>query len=145
MQQPSHHIAALVGDIVATRFKYRGIRGIVIDGRVRDVVGIGELCQDGKLQVWNRGLSSVGTSLEAKPWAVDVQLQIGDVVVKAGDVLVADEGERVCCVIPRDRLKEVMELLPKHKEADDGLLGDVKDGMGFKDAIKRWPGHYSNH
>ncbi|KAK5175551.1 uncharacterized protein LTR77_000690 [Saxophila tyrrhenica] len=145
MQQPSHQTAALVGDIVATRFKVRGISSIVIDGRVRDVVGCGELCKDDKLQVWSKAISSSGTSLEAKPWAVDVPLRIGEVVVKPGDVLVADEGEMVCCVIPKERLGDVMGLLPKHKKADDGLLQDVQNGMGFKEAIKRWPGHYTNH
>lgn len=145
MQQPSHQVAGLLGDIVATRFKVRGIAGVVVDGRTRDVVGCEELCKDGNFTVWSKGLSSPGTSLEGKPWAVDVPLKIGKVEVQAGDILVADEGEMVCCVIPRGRLEEVMELLPVHKEADDGLLADVQGGMGFKEAIKRWPKHYSNH
>ena len=72
-------------------------------------------------------------------------MKIGDVIVKPGDVLVADEGEMVCCVIPREKLGEVLDLLPMHKEADDGLLADVQGGMGFKDAIKNWPKHYSIH
>ncbi|KIX94018.1 uncharacterized protein Z520_10355 [Fonsecaea multimorphosa CBS 102226] len=145
LQQPSHQIAALVGDIVATRYKVRGVRGCFIDGRARDVVGCGELCKDGNFQCWAKSLSSPGTSLQGRPWAVDVPIKIGDVVVEPGDVLVADEAEMVCCVIPRAKLKEVMELLPVHKEADDGLLDDVRGGMGFKEAIKRWPKHYSNH
>ncbi|OAL39846.1 hypothetical protein AYO20_00758 [Fonsecaea nubica] len=145
MQQPSHQIAALLGDIVATRYKLRGVKGCIIDGRARDRVGCGELCKDGSFQCWSKALTSPGTSLEAKPWAVDVPIKIGGVVVAPGDVLVADEAEMVCCVIPRARLHEVMELLPVQKEADDGLLEDVKRGMGFKEAIKRWPKHYSNH
>ncbi|EXJ53305.1 uncharacterized protein A1O5_13459, partial [Cladophialophora psammophila CBS 110553] len=142
MQQPSHQIAALLGDIVATRYKVRGIRGCFIDGRARDIVGCGELCKDGNFQCWAKALTSPGTSLQGKPWAVDVPIKIGDVVIKPGDLLVADEAEMVCCVIPREKLSEVMESLPVHKKADDGLLEDVKGGMGFKEAIKRWPNHY---
>jgi regulator of RNase E activity RraA len=145
MQQPTHQVAALLGDIVATRYKVRGIKGIVTDGRTRDVVGCGELCKDGKFQCWAKAVTSPGTSLEAKPWAVDVPLKIGKVEVKPGDLLVADEGEMACCVIPRDKLEGVMGLLQKHKEADDGLLKDIQNGMDFKTAIKRWPNHYSNH
>ncbi|KAK3056788.1 hypothetical protein LTR09_002581 [Extremus antarcticus] len=115
LQQPPHHIAALLGDIVATRYKTRGIRAVVSDGRARDVVGIGELCKDDTFGCWAKAISSVGTSLEAKPWAVDVELRIGEVVVKAGDLMVADEGETVCCVIPRERVGEVVGLLPRHK------------------------------
>ena len=144
MQQPSHQIAALLGDIVATRYKVRGVLGCVTDGRTRDVVGCEELCKDGNFTAWAKGLTSPGTSLEGKPWAVDCPLMIGKVEVHAGDILVADEGEMACCVIPRAKLGEVMELLPVHKEADDGLLNDVKNGMDFKTAIKRWPKHYSN-
>jgi len=145
LQQPVHQVAALVGDIVATRYKVRGIKGLFADGQTRDIVGCAEVCKDGSFQCWGKALTSPGTSLEAKPWAVDVPIKIGDVVVNPGDLLVADEAERVCCVIPRDKLTEVMELLPVHKEADDGLLEDVRGGMGFKEAIQRWPKHYSNH
>jgi regulator of RNase E activity RraA len=145
MQQPAHHIAALLGDIVATRYKVRGIKGCFVDGRARDIVGCGELCKDGSFQCWTKALTSPGTSLQGKPWAVDVPIKIGNVVVKPGDVMVADEAEMVCCVIPREKLREVLGLLPVHKEADDGLLEDVRGGMGFKEAIGRWPKHYSNH
>ena len=145
MQQPPHQVVALLGDIVATRYKIRSIQGVVIDGRTRDVAPVGELCKDGKFQSWARGLTSVGTSLEAKPWAVDVPVRIGKVEVKPGDVLCADEGECVVCVIPREKVEAVMELLPGHKKADDGVLADVQGGMDFKSAIGRHPGHYSNH
>ena len=145
MQQPSHQIAALMGDIVATRYKVRGIRGCFIDGRARDIVGCGELCRNAGFQCWSKALTSPGTSLQAKPWAVEVAIKVGEVVVLPGDILVADEAEMVCCVIPREMLGKVMELLPMHKEADDGVLEDIRGGMGFKEAIKRWPKHYSNH
>ena len=145
LQQPENHIAALLGDIVATRYKFRGIRGVFVDGRTRDVVGCGGLCRDGTFQAWTKAYSSVGTSLEGKPWAVDVPLKIGKVDVMPGDILVADEGELVACVIPRDKLDEVMKLLPVHKEADDGLLMEMQNGMGFKEAIAMFPNHYTNH
>lgn len=148
MQQPPDQVVALVGDIVASRYVVRGVRGVVVDGRVRDVRGIGEIAAESKADssftCWSRALSSVGTSLEAKPWAVDVPVTIGEVVVQAGDVLVADEGEGVCCVIPRGRLGEVMGLLGKHKAADDGVLADIQGGMGFKEAVGRWPEFYAN-
>lgn len=147
MQQPPSQIVGLVGDIVATRYKTRGVQGCFVDGRVRDIRGIADLAQDGKgtITCWSRALTSVGTSLEAKPWAVDSPIKVGAVEVHPGDIMVADESEGACCVIPKRKLDEVMELLPKHKEADDGLLADVQGGMSFGEAIKRWPGHYSNH
>ena len=143
MQQPSGQIAALLGDIVATRYKIRGIRGVFTDGRTRDIVGCGELCKDGNFQAWAKSLTSAGTSVENKPWAVDVPLQIGKVTVKPGDVICADESEMVVNVIPKEKLGDVLKLLPVQKAADDGLLKDVQNGMAFKEAVVRHPEHYT--
>lgn len=71
-QQPYHQIAALVGDIVATRFKIRGIRGFFTDGRMRDVVGVEDLCKEGGFTAWAKGFSSVGTSIEGDSFFSDV-------------------------------------------------------------------------
>lgn len=57
MQQPSHHTAAVLGDILATRYKLRGVLGIVADARIRDVVNCEELCQQGGFTAWTRALS----------------------------------------------------------------------------------------
>lgn len=143
MQQLQGQIAALLGDIVATRYKIRGIKGVFTDGRTRDIVGCGELCKDGKFQAWAKSLTSIGTSTEAKPWAVDVPLQVGKLTVKPGDILCADEAEMVSCVIPREKLGDVLKLLPVQKAADDGLLKDIQNGMSFKEAIVRHPEHYT--
>jgi regulator of RNase E activity RraA len=133
----------MVGDIVATRLKLRGVVGAVAHGRVRDIVSCDEICADGKFTIWTRALTTLGTSMEAKPWAVDVPVKIGQVTVRQGDVMIADEGERGAVVIPREKLKEVVDLLEVQKKADDGLLEDVKNGMSLADAVKNWPKHYS--
>lgn len=83
-------VSGLLGDIVGNRYKQRGIKGAVVDGRSRDVQGVNKLGEDGGFQAWTRGLTSVGTGesmntpsaaeddadirigMEAKPWAVDV-------------------------------------------------------------------------
>ena len=140
MQQPPTQIVAVLGDIVATRYKIRGIQGVVIDGRARDNVGCSALQP---FQVWSKSLTSVGTSLQAKPWAVDVPITLGEVLVNPGDILVADEAEQVCCVIPLGQLEAVVNLLPKLKTADDGVLRDVQSGIDLATAFGNWPEHYT--
>jgi len=142
LQQPSGHISAVLGDIVATRFKIRGVAGAIVDGRMRDVAGCGELCADGKFAVWSKGVSTVGTTPEGKPWAVDIPLRVRGVDVRPGDFAVLDEAERGIVVIPREKLVEVAELLPGLKEADEAVLRDVKAGVGLKEAFQRHRGHY---
>ncbi len=145
MQQPVGQIVAAVGDIIATRLRDRGLHGIVVDGRTRDIESCSEICKTGDYQIWTRGLSAVGTSLEAKAWAIDVPLQIGAVCVRPGDIICADEMDGVVSVIPRDLLQQFLELMPRLKQASDNVIADVKAGMSLPDAIGRNPEFYSNY
>ncbi|KAI7267199.1 hypothetical protein KC345_g7990, partial [Hortaea werneckii] len=89
LQQPRGQICAVCGDILATRLKVRGVKGIVADGRVRDVVALSNLCKPSsatstngseggreEFTVWSRGTSTVGTGLAAQAWCVDVPLSL---------------------------------------------------------------------
>ena len=140
LQQPSGQVCAVCGDILATRLKVRGVKGIVADGRVRDLPSMNGLCSaesGAEFQVWSRGTSTVGTGLEAKAWAADVPVRVGGVEVRPGDVLCVDESERGCVVVPRDKLVELMKLLPGLKEADDKCVEDVKAGVDVTEAFRR--------
>ncbi|KEF60386.1 uncharacterized protein A1O9_01946 [Exophiala aquamarina CBS 119918] len=136
---------ALIGDIMVTRLKLRGVRGIVVDGRIRDAESCASCCEDGKFQVWSNGFSAAAPSLNVVPWAVDVPLQFGPLSVRPGDILCADEGDRAVVVIPRDLLQNVLDLLPKLKDASDNVLEDVRNGLTLPDAVKRHPNFYSNY
>ena len=99
-----------------------------------------ELCKDGSFHVWSHGLSTVGTGLEAKAWAADVPLEIGGVTVNAGDVVCADEGEGGCVVIPREKVEDVVAMLPKLKEIDDKCVADVQAGVDVTTTFRRHRG-----
>jgi regulator of RNase E activity RraA len=144
-QQPKGQISALLGDIMVTRLKVRGVLGAVVDGRTRDTDSCAAICEDGDFQVWSKGFSAAGPSLEAKPWAVDVPLQVGDVCVNPGDILCADEGDRAITVIPRELLQSVYAMLPILKAASNGVLEDVKNGMSLPEAVSQHPDFYSNY
>ena len=77
----------MLGDILATRLKVRGLRGVVVDGRVRDVRALKKLTGEGKedagFTLWNKGISTVGTGMEAQAWAWDVRIRIGGVDIDA--------------------------------------------------------------
>lgn len=115
------------------------------DGRIRDVKSCKEICKDTNFQVWAKGVSAAGPSLEAKPWAVDIPLQIGDVWIRPGDILCADEEDTAIVVIPQSRLGDVVELLPVLKEASQRVLKDVSNGLSLVQAVQRSPNFYSNY
>jgi regulator of RNase E activity RraA len=144
-QHPKGHISALLGDIMVTRLKVRGVLGAMVDGRMRDTESCAAICEDGGFQVWSKGFSAAGPSLDAKPWAVDVPLQVGDVCVRPRDILCADEGDRAITVIPRELLQSVFAMLPVLKAASNGVLEDVTNGMSLPEAVSRHPDFYSNY
>lgn len=47
----------------------------------------------------------------------------------------ADEGEKVAAVVPKDKLHEIIALLPKLKSADDAVLADVVNGGDLRKAF----------
>lgn len=62
-------VSGLLGDIVGTRYKKRGIKGVIVDGRSRDVQGVNRLGEAGDFQAWTRGLTSVGTGEPMKVYS----------------------------------------------------------------------------
>lgn len=145
VQQPEEHISAILGDIMVTRLQRRGVLGVVADGRLRDIRSCRKVCEEGSFQIWHKGVSAAGPSLEAKPWAHGIPLKFGDVWVRSGDILCADEEDRVVVAIPQERLRAVIEILPILKEASDGVLADVRNGLGLPEAVLQHPNFYSNH
>ncbi|MFD9700105.1 DUF1932 domain-containing protein [Lentzea sp. NPDC059081] len=77
---------ALLGELMAERAKLRGVRGIVVDGAVRDVVELEKI----GFPVWARGVCAAGPYKNG-PGQVDVPVAVGGVVVQPGDLVVGDD------------------------------------------------------
>ncbi|KAK8254274.1 DlpA domain-containing protein [Phyllosticta capitalensis] len=136
LSQPEGQVCAVVGGINAVRMEQLGAKGVLVSGRVRDVEALGGL----KMQVWCKGTSSVGAGAQASAWAVGYPVAIGDVVVNSGDIIMLDGAENSAVAIPKDKLDEVLKLLPKLTEADDKCMADVLAGGSVKEAFAKHRG-----
>jgi RraA family protein len=112
---------AVLGDIISTKAKHRGIAGFILDGLVRDLPAIQEL----DFPVFARGTTPIGP-LHRGPGEIGYPICCGGVVVSPGDIVVADSAGTV--IIPSDIAHELLHRLNAYRAVNETYLEDVKQG-----------------
>jgi 4-hydroxy-4-methyl-2-oxoglutarate aldolase len=89
------------GELFATALQHRGVLGLVTTGGVRDVVDLRAM----GFHVWAGAVNAQGT-VKATAGSVNVPITVGGTIVRAGDVIVADDDGVLC--VPRDDAATVL-------------------------------------
>jgi len=113
---------AVLGDLVSTKARHRGIAGFVIDGLVRDLPDIQAL---GDFPVFARGVSPIGP-LHRGPGEVNFPVSAGGIVVHPGDLVVGDRNGVV--VVPREYCAVLLDRLRAQAAAQSDYLRAVAAG-----------------
>ncbi|RLT03450.1 MAG: RraA family protein [Planctomycetota bacterium] len=112
---------ALIGDIICTKARHRGIQGFVIDGLIRDLPAIEEL----GYPVFARGTTAIGP-LHRGPGEINFPIACGGTVVNPGDVIIADDAGMVA--VPRDIVSTIADILTSQKDTNRAYLSAVRRG-----------------
>ncbi|HEY7255616.1 MAG TPA: RraA family protein [Solirubrobacterales bacterium] len=119
-------LTAVLGDLVCTKARHRGIAGFIVDGLIRDLPAIRAL---GDFPVYAKGVTPKGP-LHRGPGEINHPISCGGIVVNPGDVIVGDLNGVV--VVPCGIAADLLERLRERSKVE----------ADYTDAVAR--GEFSN-
>jgi 4-hydroxy-4-methyl-2-oxoglutarate aldolase len=101
LTMPEPAPVALVGELLATQARGRGVAALLVDAAVRDVEELREL----GLPIWTRFVRVTGADKRA-PGTIGAPVEIARATIRQGDVVVLDADGAV--VVEQERVAEVL-------------------------------------
>ncbi|KAI0018087.1 ribonuclease E inhibitor RraA/Dimethylmenaquinone methyltransferase [Xylariomycetidae sp. FL0641] len=127
---------AVYGGLMSMRAQASGAVGSIIDGRFRDLEEQREL----RYPVFARDVGTTSPAELLKVAAVNVPVKLQtedqDMTIRPGDYLVADLNGVV--VLPVELAESALPLMKKQVEADAKMAVEIKKGMSFSEAAKKF-------
>jgi 4-hydroxy-4-methyl-2-oxoglutarate aldolase len=128
---------AVIGERLAHYMKLRGAKGIVVDGAVRDSIGI---IEEG-MPTFARG-TCIRIFGSNGPGAINVPVTCGGVAVQPGDIVCGDADGIV--IVPRADAQRVADLADVHLANELSRLREVESGkpisevFGLGPKLEKW-------
>ena len=110
------------GGVAGFTTRNRGLVGCVIDGVTRDI----DEYKDLNLPVYGLGFIQQSIRNRCACAGYQIEVKLGEVSVYPGDLIVADENG--ICVVPSDRMEEVLRFSQLFKSIEDKIIEEVKNG-----------------
>jgi 4-hydroxy-4-methyl-2-oxoglutarate aldolase len=111
LTMPEPEPVALIGELLATQAKQRGVAALLVDAAVRDVDDLRQL----GLPIWARWVRVRGADKEAVG-ALDKPVEVGGTSIRPRDAVVLDTDGAV--VVRQERLDEVLAASRERAERE---------------------------
>lgn len=118
------------GGIVRVGAAVRSVRGVITDGACRDVGQAREL----GFPVFARAQVPVTARGRLRQKSAGEPILVGDVTVRPGDVVMADEGGVV--VVPRERAAEVLDAAQRLAGRETAIEAEIRAGVPLPQAMR---------
>jgi 4-hydroxy-4-methyl-2-oxoglutarate aldolase len=121
LTMPEPRPIALVGDLLATQAKGRGVAALLVDAAVRDVEELREL----GLPVWAHWVRVRGADKKV-PGTIGEPVEVGGAGIRQGDVVVLDADGAV--VVEHERVDDVLAAARERAAHEVGKRAQLQAG-----------------
>ncbi len=128
----SHIDGSFWGELLSTAARYRGARGIVVDGYTRDTLAIIRM----GFPTFVRGIHIADSLGRLEVVAYDVPVVCGGVRVSPGDLVLADFDGVV--VVPGEAAEEAMARAEEKVSGENKVREHLQQGMPVSEAFRRF-------
>jgi 4-hydroxy-4-methyl-2-oxoglutarate aldolase len=130
LTMPEPRPVALIGELLATQARERGVAAILVDASVRDLEELREM----GLPIWARWVRVHGAAKDAMG-SIGEPVEVGGATIRQGDAVVLDadgvavvEAERIDAVLAASRERAERERVKRARLADGALSWEI-DGL----------------
>jgi regulator of RNase E activity RraA len=113
---------AVIGEVLMSIAKTRGVLGIVVDGAVRDI----DAFEENGFPCWAKGVNLRGP-LKEGPGSINVPISIGGMIVHPGDIILGDSDGVIA--VPPSQAMEAARLGHEKVKQEKEMLKTIQAGQ----------------
>ncbi len=113
---------AVIGEVLMTIAKTRGVLGIAVDGAVRDI----DAFEENKFPCWAKGINLRGP-LKEGPGSINIPISLGGMIVHPGDIILGDSDGVIA--VPSSQAIEAARLGQEKVKQEQEMLKTIAAGQ----------------